>query len=146
MALTHYIDGSDAPQLNADAYITEAEGDLFLAFLPAWTVLTSEQKEAKIKEATALIDSLQFGGAPVGAADAQTLQFPRNFSDSTDDPWTLAEQKRRIRRAVCAQIEYNLNRQGLGALQFSRGDLSATISQETLCRPALFALSAYMAA
>lgn len=144
MALVNWLDGSDDPQLDADAYVSVTEADLLLSFLPAWSILTTEEKEAAIKQATALIDALEFAGDPVALPAAQTLQFPRDFGDVNAEEFSLTEQKRRIRRAVCEQIEYNLNRQGLGALQFSRGDLSATISQETLCRPARVALSRFM--
>lgn len=144
MALVYFIDGSNDPVLNADAYTEVLKADLFLSFMPAWNILTTEQKEDKIKHATALVDSASYGGAPVSDSDEQTLQFPRLFEGTNESIFQIVEQKRRLLRATCAQIEYNLNRQGLGTLSFSRGDLSATISQETLCRPAKIAVSVYM--
>lgn len=144
MALVNYLDGNENPAINANGYISLSDADLFLAHLPSWNILEKDEKENKIKQATALLDSLEFAGNPAEGKDMQTLQFPRTFGNDTTTGFSMAVQKRRIRRAVCAQIEYNLNRQGLGALQFSRGDLSATIPQETLCRAAKMALSIYM--
>ena len=144
MALTYFIDSDLDPVVDADAYANLADMNNLLGYHNVWQAMTDEQKESEIKRVTAYFDTLDLAGVRVGAdATEQTLEFPRDFG-STASPWAVIDQKKKLLRAVASQIEFNLNRPGIGVLEFSRGDLSAIPSQETLCRPALMALSVYM--
>lgn len=142
MALTYFLDNALAPVSGGNAFSTKAKCDPMLNFNPRWQMANTTEREQFIMDATAQLDSLDFVGTVV--SDTQPLQFPRTMSTETTGEFTVANQVRRLFRALVQQIEYNLNRQGIGMTQYSHGNESFTARQDTICREALMSLSPYL--
>lgn len=139
--LVYYRNGSYVPQTGGNAYATRAQIDPLLQFHPRWKYLTDPAKDDAIVNATAQIDIMSFSGDKVD--DTQDLQFPRDYGETTG-PYSSAEQDRKLVQAVSAQVEYNLNRTGIGQTSYSHGNESITPRQEIVCREAQFALEGYL--
>lgn len=141
MALTYFVDGNLDPVAGGNAYATEPNLSPLLNFHPKWAILTQAEREDKIVEASAQIDSLDFKGAV--ASPTQPLQFPRKMTEDTDGEFTRGAQVRRLFRAVAAQVEYNLNRVGIGMVTYGHGGESFTQRQDMICREASMSLGIY---
>lgn len=142
MPLVYFVDSSLNPVTGGNAFGELAKVDLALSFHAKWQYLTNTEKEDKIIQATSQIDGLDFKGSLVDPT--QPLQFPRVMTDEATGDFTVAEQVRRLFRALVQQIEYNLNRVGIGMTQYSHGNESFTPRQDILCREALQSLMLYV--
>lgn len=142
MALVYFVDNDLDPVEDADAFGTVEAVDLHLSYHPRWMYLEDEEKEALIIAATAQLNALDFKGQLV--EDTQALQFPRAMSTETSGLFTRKEQVRRLFRSLVQQIEYNLNRAGMGMVTYSHGNESFTPRQDTIAREALQTLLPYV--
>lgn len=142
MALTYFLDGSLAPVSGGNAFSTRAKCDPMLSFNQRWQMATPDEKDQMIVDATAQIDSLDYAGTVVSGV--QPLQFPRTMSADATGDFTVANQVRRLFRALVQQIEYNLNRNGIGVTQYSHVNESFTPRQDTICRETLMSLSPFL--
>lgn len=142
MPLVYFVDSSLNPVPGGNAYGELAKVDMALSYHAKWQYLTNAEKEDKIVHATSQLDSLDFKGAVVSGT--QPLQFPRAMTEDTTGDFTVREQVRRLFRALVQQIEYNLNRVGIGMTQYSHGNESFTPRQDILCREALQSLMLYV--
>jgi hypothetical protein len=141
MALVYFVDGALAPTSTGDAFATEARLTKLLNYHPKWAILTVAEREEKIKEATAQLDTLDYRGTLV--SPTQPLQFPRVMTSDTTGEFTVAEQVRRLFRAVAAQVEYNLSRVGIGMTSYSHSGESFAHRQDIICREAQMTLGIY---
>ena len=139
--LTYYRNGSYVPAPTGNAYATRAQIDPLLQFHPKWKYLPQAAQDDAIINASAQLDIMTFSGEK--SDDTQPLQFPRDY-DETSGPYSAAEQDRKLVQALSAQIEYNLNRTGIGQTSYSHGNESITPRQEIVCREAQMALEGYL--
>lgn len=141
MPLVYFVDGNLDPVAGGNAYTTEPKLTPLLNFHPKWAILTAAEREDKIVEATAQLDTLDYKGKLF--APTQPLQFPRAMTEDTEGEFTREAQVRRLFRAVAAQVEYNLNRVGIGMVNYSHGGESFTQRQDIICREAQMTLGIY---
>lgn len=151
MALTYFVDNANAPVLNADAYAKLADIELLMLHSDKWASLDTTGKENRIKAATLHIDVWsQYSAARVSVDPlVQTREFPREFNQPDDgitpNPFTIAEQKRRLTAAVRHIIENNLLRTGQNISTYEGGGEIITTTQENIPRQVVQILSPYLA-
>lgn len=138
--LTYYRDASYNPVPTGDAYATLAQIEPLVAFHAKWKYINTTMKEDAIKAATAQLDTLIFQGGKVDPL--QALEFPREY-DATTGPFSRPVQDKKLLQALSAQVEYNLNRSGIGQTAYSHGNESLSPRSEIICREAMGALEAY---
>lgn len=140
MALIYYRDISFAPVIAGNAYAELVQIEPLLAFHGKWKYLDTTAKEAAIVSASAQLNLMSFKAEKVNPL--QAMKFPREFDESIG-LFSYAGQDERLLEAVASQIEWNLNRVGIGMTSYQHGNESFTPRQETICREALFALEPF---
>lgn len=136
--------------LYTDAYAEVADVDARLIWNAKWNLLSTTEKENRIKAVTLQIDDMMFSG--IKQDPGQPLKFPRQFNtfsntryfDTGDNVFDDDNQTRTLRKAVAVQVEYELNKYGLGAVSYSIGDESIVPRQDQMCREARAILSPYV--
>lgn len=135
--------------LFTDTLAELADIDALMVYNVGWNTINTTGRENRIKAASLMIDNMMFWGVVI--TQGQPMKFPRNFSgfdfdlfDVGDDVFTEDNQKRVLREAVRSQVEYELNRRGIGATSFSSGSQSVVPRQDMLCREAKILLAPYI--
>lgn len=129
-----------------DTFALESEVNAYLTFNTEWQAFDSPTKEAWIQSVSVRIDNLLYDG--LVKVDGQPMKFPReystyNFGDN-DNIFDESEQIRTLIRAVSYQVEFDLNRNGIGMTSQSLGDASVVERQEVICRETLQVLNPYL--
>lgn len=111
------------PETGAEpALCTVAEADQGMRQFPAWSVKTTEQKEAEILAVSALLSDLDlYYGVKVD--DEQPFEFPRYITGESD-VFTTAGQRRKVVAAMVVWITYRLGQVLTGVDSASLGDES----------------------
>lgn len=150
MALDATVAGPDA-----DSYVSVADATAYLAKKAgagAWASTLLATQEARLQEATRMIDNCRFWGAR--SSMSQALEFPRMYPYNSDKPcWSGApEVPRAVRHATIEQAWHLLaneatggqtKRQQLqagGVTSFTIGSLSETFGSESAAPSPLLAL------
>ena len=141
MPLVYYRDPAYIPIPTGNAYALLTQIDPLLVFHAKWLYLDTLMREDAIVNASAQIDIMSFTGEKFSAA--QPLQFPRQYNE-TSGIFSIPEQDRKLVQALSAQIEYNLNRMGIGIVQYAHGNESMTPRQDIICREAQMSLGRYL--
>lgn len=135
--------------LYTDTYAELAAIDARMVYNVGWNTLAEADRENRIKAASLQIDDMMFHG--IVKVQGQDMKFPRNFGshdfslfDAGDDVFDEENQERILGEAVRSQVEYEMNRRGIGATQFSSGSQSVTPRQDMLCREAKSLLAPYV--
>lgn len=135
--LTYYRDAFYNPVPTGDAYATLAQIEPLVSFHAKWKYINDAMKEDAIKAASAQLDIMNFQGAKVDPT--QNLQFPREYNE-TAGPFSREGQDRKLLQALAAQVEYNLNRAGIGVTAYSHGNESLSPPCKYCIRPEIFAI------
>jgi hypothetical protein len=141
MPLVYYRDSAYAPVLAGNAYATLEQIEPLLAFHAKWRYLDTPAKESAIINASAQLDLMSYKAETVNPA--QAMKFPREFGE-TAGVFSYAGQDERLLEATAAQVEFNLNRVGVGMVTYQHGNEAFTPRQEMLCREAIFALEPFV--
>ncbi|HRP70303.1 MAG TPA: hypothetical protein PLY93_12275 [Turneriella sp.] len=141
MILTYYLDSSLNPVPTGNAFGRASKVHTLLNWHPRWQYLSPNEMRRKIVTASAQLDNLSYKGSK--ADPAQPMQFPRSMGQ--DPAFSLDEQIRRLLSALVQQVEYNLNRAGMGMPQYGHGNEQFTARQDTISREALQTLYPYLA-
>jgi len=135
--------------LFTDTYATLSDIDALMVYNIAWSIIPTVEKENRIKAASLMIDNMMFHG--LAKVVGQDMKFPRFFNgfdfslyDTGDDIFNEDNQKRMLREAVRGQVEYDLNRTGIGVSNYSCGSKSGTPRQDMLCRESKGLLAPYV--
>ena len=129
-----------------DTFALESEVNAYLTFNTEWQAFDTATREAWIQSISIRIDNLLYDG--IKADSVQPMKFPREYSTGNysqqDNVFDESEQIRSLIRAVSYQVEFDLNRNGIGLVNQSLGDASVTERQEVICRETLQVLMPYL--